>query len=337
LQVIIERALEHQRTRQRELAARAGIRSAPDPFLGASSAIAALRDNVNRILGNDTPILLLGETGTGKSLLARWIHDHGTRAEEAFVNLNCAGLSREFLESELFGHERGAFTGAVTAKPGLLEVGHRGTVFLDEIGEIDPQVQPKLLKVIEEREFRRLGDVKERRVDIRLIAATHHDLPALVRTNRFREDLYFRINTIAFTVPALRDRTEDIVPIARTILERLNADRGRKFFLSPSSEAALLRYPWPGNIRELRNVLERAAVLSADDEITPKTLHFEPPVTARVEIDTSINLQELERWYVGRILEEVDGNVDRAAARLGIPRSTLYGKLKQYRLGRSKV
>ena len=201
-------------------------------------------------------------------MLARWIHDNGPRAQEAFVDLNCAGLTREFLEAELFGFERGAFTGAVSAKQGLLEVAHRGTLFLDEIGDVDPTVQPKLLKVLEEKRFRRMGEVKDRVVDVRLIAATHKgSSPHSVREKTFRADLYFRISTFPLTVPSLRDRPEDICSLAEELIQRFAGTwGGRRISLSPAAVGALKAYPWPGNIRELRNVLERAVLLSGAKE-----------------------------------------------------------------------
>ena len=337
LQVILERSIENRRTRQKEIAARATRRSEIDPFLGVSRAITSLRENVERVLPTEAPVLLLGETGTGKSVLARWIHERSPRAEEAFVNLNCAGLSRELLESELFGYEKGAFTGALSAKQGLLEIGHRGTVFLDEIGDVDAQVQPKLLKVLEEKEFRRLGDVKDRRVDIRLIAATHYEIGALVRSNRLRSDLYFRINTVSFVLPPLRQRTEDIVPLADSMLERIAAATGRRLTLSASAQSALARYSWPGNIRELRNVLERAVILADGDEVTSQALQFEQQPTGSPAPNLSMTLAEVEQWYITAVLDDVEGNVERAAARLAVPRSTLYNKLRQYRTGSSKI
>src|SRR5438477_382590 len=203
LLVLFERLISDYRNRKKEIAGKRKYREL-DPFLGVSEKIARFRELAEKIAPTDSSVLITGETGSGKGVLARWIHEHSPRSEEAYVNLNCAGLARDFLESELFGHEKGAFTGAIAAKQGLLEVGHRGTVFLDEIGDVDPLVQPKLLKVLEEKTFRRLGDVRDRRVDIRLIAATHHDLAALIRQGRFRRDLYFRINTIALHLPPLR-------------------------------------------------------------------------------------------------------------------------------------
>ena len=227
LAVILERLIENQRNRQQQMARRSRLaRELRDPFLGSSAAIRALAAEARKVAASDSPVLIQGETGAGKGVLARWLHENGPRAEDGFVDLNCAGLSREFLETELFGHEKGAFTGATAAKPGLLEVAHRGTVFLDEIGDVDLQVQPKLLKVLEDKQFRRMGDVRDRRVDIRLITATHQGLAELVREKKFRSDLYFRISTIPLTVPPLRERPEDIPVLAERVLESLAARSG---------------------------------------------------------------------------------------------------------------
>jgi DNA-binding NtrC family response regulator len=331
--IILQRLLENQRNRRKQLVGKTRqARRSPNPFIGASPAILKLSQKVERMLSTDSPILIQGETGTGKGVLARWLHSRGPRAEEAFVDLNCAGLSRELLETELFGHEKGAFTGAAASKAGLFEIAHRGTVFLDEIGDMDQQVQPKLLKVLEEKRFRRVGDVRERLVDIRLIAATHQDLARLVREKRFRSDLYFRINTIPITLPPLRERLEDIPLLASHILKGLTADLGRREIeLSPEAEKSLQSYPWPGNIRELRNVLERAILLSDDHTLSPGDLYFEGAwEQATHTSDSSLTLEEVERRHIERTLEETQGNVEEAARRLGIPRSTLYKKIKQY-------
>jgi DNA-binding NtrC family response regulator len=346
LQVILQRLLENQRNRQKQLAGRSRqAREVIDPFLGTSKAIRQLSEQARRVLSSESPILIQGETGTGKSVLARWMHNNGSRHEEACVDLNCAGLSREFLETELFGHEKGAFTGAINTKTGLLEVAHRGTLFLDEIGDVDPQVQPKLLKVLEEKRFRRMGDVRDRQVDIRLIAATHQDLGMLVREKRFRNDLYFRISTIPLVVPSLRERVEDIPILARHLVDGLAVDLGRSDIkLSPEAEKALQAYEWPGNIRELRNVLERAALLSEKSLLGRNDLRFDLPTAGSAgsmgaigsgALDSllgrsDMTLQELERRYIDKILQEEKGHVGRAAERLGIPRSSLYQKLKKY-------
>jgi transcriptional regulator with PAS, ATPase and Fis domain len=277
--------------------------------------------------------LIQGETGSGKGVLAKWIHENSLRAEEVFMDLNCAGLEREFLETELFGHERGAFTGAVNSKRGLLEVADRGTVFLDEIGDIDLTVQPKLLKVLETRQFRRLGDVHDRTVDIRLISATHRDLKELVRERRFREDLYFRITIIPIKLPPLRERQEDIPLLAQDILRRIAQERGRDTIeLDDAAMAMLTHYAWPGNIREMRNVLERAAQIAEHNTLTVKDLELQwssnaPTKTAK-EVDTSLTMRQLELQYIAMILTEERGSIDRAAERLGISRSSLYSKVK---------
>ncbi|MGH8501399.1 MAG: sigma-54-dependent transcriptional regulator [Gammaproteobacteria bacterium] len=339
LGVILERLLENRRNRQKQLAGETRqARESVDPFIGDSPAIRELKEQALKIAAAERPILLHGETGTGKGVLAKWLHTNGPRADETFVDLNCAGLSHEFLETELFGHKKGAFTGAVADKTGMLEVAQRGTVFLDEIGDMGAQVQPKLLKVLEEKRFRRLGEVEDRHVDISLIAATHQDLQHLVREQRFRSDLYFRISTIPLTVPALRQRREDISIIADALLARLAAELGRNNLrLSPDAEQTLQAYPWPGNIRELRNVLERATLLSNSDTLKRRDLRFEETAWSDANMpDLDLTLLEVERLHIERVLGAEQGHVDRAAARLGIPRSSLYQKIKRYGIAASK-
>jgi DNA-binding NtrC family response regulator len=306
-----------------------------NPFVGSSPAIRRLQEIASRVLSSESPILLQGETGAGKGVLANWIHRNGPRSEEAFLDLNCAGLSRELLESELFGHERGAFTSAVSAKQGLLEVANHGTVFLDEIGDIDLQVQPKLLKVLEDRMFRRLGDVRDRSVDVRLISATHRELLELVRQQRFRSDLYFRVNIVYMQVPPLRERVEDIAPLARQLLSNLTRNCGRaEMMITNPAMLRLQRYPWPGNIRELRNVLERAVLMAEGNLLTLQHLHFQgPSIHEPVRlIATSGTLKQMERAYINHVLQDEAGSIERAARRLGIPRSSLYNKMKRFEI-----
>jgi len=335
LLVLLQRLLEAQRTRHKVAASAARARNEINPFLGASEAIRRLADQADRVRLAERPILIQGETGTGKGVLARWMHDHGPRAAEPFVDLNTAGLAREFFESELFGHEKGAFTGAHAVKPGLLEIAHRGTVFLDEIGDVDLQVQPKLLKVLEEKRFRRLGDVRDRQVDVRLVTATHQDLPALIDAKRFRQDLFFRINTITLRVPPLRERRKDIPLLATDLLARFASEIGRpQPELAPDAIAALERQRWPGNFRELRNVLERAVLLVEAPVLRAGDLGLEAQ-PGSTGWDTSLTLAELERRYIEQVLLEEDGHVENAARRLGVPRSTLYKKLKE--LAASKI
>lgn len=337
LAVMLERSLENQRNRRKQaLDHSRRSRDGINPFLGSSAAIAELAEQVARVASADSPILIQGETGTGKSVLARWIHEHSNRAKEPFVDLNCGGLTRDFLETELFGHEKGAFTGAVQSKVGLLEIAHKGTLFLDEIGDVDAQVQPKILKVLEEKQFRRLGEVRDRRVDIRLVAATHQNLGLLMRDKRFRSDLFFRISTIPLVVPPLRERVEDIAMLAGHLLERLSAELGcGSVEIKPEAMRRLQAYSWPGNIRELRNVLERAVLLSGNRVISEKNLHFDETEWPELKPEgLGKTLEEMERDYIAQVLQAEGGRVESTAKRLGIPRSTLYAKLKQYKLDR---
>ena len=340
LLIILQRLLQKQRNHHKQLASKSRqVRQATDPFIGTSAAIRALREQAHRILSTESPVLILGETGSGKGVLARWLHDNSPRAEEAFVDLNCAGLSRELLETELFGHEKGAFTSATASKQGLFEVAHRGTIFLDEVGDVDLQIQPKLLKVLEEKRFRRVGDVRDRQVDVRLIAATHQDMGQLVRDRRFRDDLYFRISTIPLPFPALRERIEDIPTMAQYLLDKVSADLGRgELLLDENCIQALKAYSWPGNIRELRNVIERAVLLSDQKTITINDLHYDGHTQVGSPIhDSRLTLLELEKQHIERVLQEERGRVEKAAKRLGIPRSSLYQKIKKHQIATSKV
>jgi len=335
LLVVLERALDTSRAMHAGLAERTKeSRNHLDPFAGTSDAIRALEADVQRFVASDRAVLIQGETGTGKGVLAAWLHRNSRRRQESFIDLNCAGLSKELLESELFGHERGAFTGAVQPKQGLLDVAHRGTLFLDEIGDIDLQVQPKLLKVLEEKQFRRLGDVKPRFADVRLVAATHHDLGVAVREKRFREDLYFRINTIIVRLPPLRERREDIPGLATDMLARVANEMGRgEPKLSDSGVRALQEYSWPGNLRELKNVLERSLLLCDGGEIRRSDLRFEQSTAGRgTEDEGALTLEEMESLHIKRVLADEGGSVERAATRLGITRNTLYYKLRKHRL-----
>ena len=338
LLVLLERLLEARRIRQRQRAGQALQARRPlDPFVGESAAIRRLAEEAQRALASaiESPILITGETGSGKGVLAAWLHRNGPRANEPFVDLNCAGLSGELLNSELFGHEKGSFTGAMSTKQGLLEVAHHGTVFFDEIGDMEPPIQAKLLKVIEEKRFRRVGETRERQVDVRVIAATHDDLLERVRQGRFREDLYYRIGVLPLHVPSLRERREDIPLLARRILASLAVELGRgEPQLSEAAEAALTSHSWRGNLRELRNALERALLNASGDVIDredlPRDLSIAEVATEDIAHGT---LEEVERRYVLRVLEAEGGNVERAAQRLGIPRSTLYQRIKVYGVG----
>jgi DNA-binding NtrC family response regulator len=337
LDVILEllgRALQNRRSRSRNVTQEVSrARYQRDPFLGSSVVIRNLRREAEKILGTNRPILIQGETGTGKGVLAQWLHKQGPRSDEAIVDLNCAGFSRELLDSELFGHEKGAFTGAVSQKSGLFDVANHGIVLLDEIGDLDPTIQPKLLKVLEEKRFRRVGGVHDRFVDVRLIAATNRDLREMVAQGKFREDLYFRISCLPLYIPPLRERLGDIPLIAEFLFLQLKHDLGRmQLVLSEDAVAALKSYSWPGNMRELRNVLERAALLSEHSTISARDLALPLLSMPKAEPGSPTvrqTLKEVERQHIVNVLNQEGGSVERAAAHLGIPRSTLYIKLKQ--------
>ncbi len=330
--VVLERVLKNQRNQQKQFVGKAREkRESVDPFLGTAAAIREVAEQAERVCLSHCPILIAGETGSGKGVLAKWLHDHSSRAEEPFVDLNCAGFGRELLETELFGHEVGAFTGAVQRKVGLLEVAQRGTVFLDEIGDMDLQIQPKLLKILEEQRFRRLGAVQERQLDVRLIAASHEDLAQLVRQKKFRSDLYFRVSTVAIRVPPLRERREDIPILARHFFERIAVDLGRLHLtLSDQTIETMTAYAWPGNIRELKNVIERAVLLATGETIRPRDLHLEFKNDVAVDGGSQLTLFEIQRLHIQKALDAERGNVVRAAVRLGLSRSTLYSKMKTF-------
>ncbi|MEW6128335.1 MAG: sigma-54 dependent transcriptional regulator [Acidobacteriota bacterium] len=331
--IVIERILENLRNRRKQIISEVQKdRLDKNPFLGVSPAMQLLAEQVRMIINVDTPILIEGETGTGKTRLARWIHDHGHRAKEPFVDLNCAGLSPDLLESELFGHEKGAFTGAITGKPGLFETANHGTVFLDEIGDIDLRVQPKLLKAIEEQRFRRLGGVRDLQVNIRLIAATHENLYQLVESGKFRSDLYFRINTLTLRIPPLRKRPDDIPIIARHLLRDRSTMLGRgEMSLSRDAIESIKTYPWPGNIREMRNILERAVLLSTGKMLTKADLRLDTTaLPAGAPVFQGRTIEDVERSHIEETLKLEGGNVDRAAVVLGLSRSGLYKKIKKH-------
>jgi transcriptional regulator with PAS, ATPase and Fis domain len=297
-----------------------------------------------------TTVLLLGESGTGKELIAKAIHQKSIRRDKPFVEINCAGLSENLLDSELFGHERGAFTDAKTTKRGLLEVADGGSVLLDEIGDMPAPVQPKLLRVLETQTFRRVGGLRDITVDVRTITATNRDLMKLVESGRFREDLYYRLKVMPVEIPPLRERGHDVLFLAQLFVQDFNTllkKRIRGF--SEQAQKILLPYAWPGNVRELKNVTERAMILCPGDEILPEHLpadlqrlagkHVrvipEPAVTQRPHrraSDQFISLSEFEKDYIREALEATGGNRTQTAKLLGISRSTLLDKIKRYRL-----
>lgn len=306
--------------------------------LGASGQMQEFGHQVGLLAQSErTTVLLTGESGTGKGWVARMIHDLSPRGKEPFVEVNCAGLNATFLDSELFGHEKGAFTDAKDRKQGLFEIADRGTIFLDEIGDLVPELQPKLLKVLETKTFRRLGGTREITVDVRLIAATNRNLHAEVESGRFREDLYYRLSVMPLMLPAVRDRTrEDRMALIRRILGDLHKQLpdGPDGVASEAIER-LLAYNWPGNVREMRNVLERAIILGRGQpaigvEHLPGEFRARPGVGDRRH--TPLSLDDLERQHIDRTLKHHSGNRTRAALELGISRATLINKIKRYNL-----
>lgn len=339
LQVLVQRSLDNQRNTRRQMAERTRTdRRKIDPFLGHSDRIRELAGLAKSLALSDSPVLIQGETGTGKAALARWLHEHSPRSSESFVDLNCAEWPHELIEGELFGQDRASVPGVSETKPGLLEIAHKGTVFLDEVSDLDLQVQPRLLKVLEEKQFRRLGDTRERRVDIRLICATHQPMMRLVHEKRFRSDLYFHLNTLLLNVPGLRERIEDISVLSTHILNNLAAELGTgEFELTAGALRALQGYSWPGNIRELRNVLERAVLVAGDSVLTERDLNFDVLEQNLAGGGRFKTLGEMERHYIEQVLRKENGRVGPAAKKLGIPRSSLYHKLKQYRESQSDL
>ncbi len=298
-----------------------------NPFWGVAPRMLAARELANRAAASDSPVILLGETGTGKGMISRWIHAHSERAQRTIVELNCSALRGELLAAELFGHIRGAFTSAVDDRQGLLDAADRGTLFLDEIGEMEPSIQSRFLNVLEEKRYRRLGDTRERRSDFRLICATNRDLSADVAAGQFRQDLLYRINVFPITLPPLRARLEDIGPLVQHMLATLGEPERS---VRPEVEDLLLEYPWPGNLRELRNVLERALLLAGRAPLGPE--HF-PGIDAPPSLDTALPSpgadaeRPIDSGRIDSALRQAHGNKRRAAAILGISRATLYRKL----------
>ncbi|HUO52351.1 MAG TPA: sigma-54 dependent transcriptional regulator [Gemmatimonadaceae bacterium] len=299
-----------------------------DEILGDSAALRAALDRASRVIPHaNVTVLITGETGTGKELIARAIHYNGPRREAAFVEVNCAAIPDQLLESELFGHEKGSFTGAIASKPGLFEVANGGTLFLDEIGHLPVGLQGKLLRALEERVVRRIGGTKGIPVDVRIIAATHADLQAGMRNGQFREDLYYRLNVVSVALPPLRERREDIVPLARHFLARFAEQYALPTpVLDDRTAAALMARDWPGNVRELRNAMERALVLANGSAIVPEDLPpplAEPPLRPLADIPFPATMRDITRTACTAMLALCGGNKSEAARRLGISRARL--------------
>jgi NtrC-family two-component system response regulator AlgB len=349
LEHLVERIEEFRRLREENTKLRDQVDalSEPSSIQTENGRMQKVLDTARKVAVTDSTILITGESGTGKTLLAKLIHDGSARAKGPFAVVNCATLSENLLESELFGHVRGSFTGAVKDKMGRLQVADTGTVFLDEIGEISPSLQTKLLRFLQEREFERVGDTKTIRVDVRIIAATNKDLEREVREGRFREDLYFRLNVIELHMPSLRQRPEDILALAEQLLTRSFVATGRKPRpLSDGAKKAILAYGWPGNIRELKNALERAAILSAGEMVTVEDLPdrvlehagqpgdgLHPLTVGQLSAMTpsDVSLEELEKQHIQHVLSTA-ATLEEAASTLGINLSTLWRKRRRYGL-----
>ena len=326
-----ELALKRER---RALARASGGEEEVSGLIVRSDAMRKVVELARRVAKVDTTVLVTGESGVGKERVARLIHDESPRAGQAFLAINCGAVTETLLESELFGHVRGAFTGATHDRIGLFEAAHGGTLLLDEIGEISPGMQVKLLRALQEREVRRVGDTKTRNVDVRVLAATNKNLGAEVAAGRFREDLYYRLRVIELAIPPLRARADDILPLARAILARTSRRLDRKLVgFSPKAAERLLGHRWPGNVRELENVIERAVVLcdspTVDVEQLPPEL-LGQPAPAVATPGATVPLDEVERRYILAVLDGNAGNRTKTAAELGIGQATLYRKLKEY-------
>jgi transcriptional regulator with GAF, ATPase, and Fis domain len=310
-----------------------------EQLIGDSPALDAVLDGVRRVAPTSSTVLIQGETGTGKELIARAIHNISPRCGRPFIKLNCAAIPLDLLESELFGHEKGAFTGAIAQKLGRFELADKGTLFLDEVGDIPPQLQPKLLRILQEQEFERLGSSRTHQVDVRLVAATHRDLAGMVRNGEFRSDLYFRLNVFPVQLPPLRERREDIPALVAHFVEFLGRRLGRQIDNIPKETMLDLRsYDWPGNIRELQNLIERALILS-EDGVLPNPLMNAG--TQRIGVSPSpTTLMDSERALILRTLEAaswVIGGRDGAAARLGLKRTTLIYKMQRHGIFRPSL
>jgi DNA-binding NtrC family response regulator len=351
LALLVARALEQRRmvTENLLLKEELAVRRGAPQLVGDDAALRKVFAGLQRAAATDTTVLLEGESGTGKELFARSLHALSPRADAPFVAINCAAIPETLLETELFGHEKGAFTGAVARKPGKFEMAHRGTLFLDEIGDLPLSLQAKILRALEEKRFERVGGTASVQVDVRLVAATNRGLRAAVAARRFREDLFFRLSVFPITVPPLRDRPGDIPMLARYFVERFCRDMKKKLIvLSPAAMEQLITYRWPGNVRELQNCIERAVILADEDAIQPRHLNLSFKTIEReaeapdplAELDLSGSLTDamrramfvVERVKIEQTLKEAENVKGRAAELLGISFKMLQAKLKEHRL-----
>jgi transcriptional regulator with PAS, ATPase and Fis domain len=327
-----------------------GERRGAPRIIGEDPKLQQVSQQLHRAAGTDTTVLLEGESGTGKELFARALHALSTRADGPFVAINCAAIPDTLLETELFGHEKGAFTGAAARKPGRFELAHRGTLFLDEIGDLPIGLQAKILRALEEKRFERVGGTQSLHVDVRIVAATNRGLKAAVAAKQFREDLYFRLSVFPISIPPLRERPGDIATLARHFVEKFSRDLNKQVHISQASFEELQNYPWPGNVRELQNCIERAVILCDEAAIHPRHLSLSfrpgavaPPVSPWDQIDLSGTLleatrrvtAEVERRKVEQAMKDASGNRQRAAEQLQISFKSLVSKLKEFGISES--
>ncbi len=335
--IAIENAQLYEALREenRQLRKQAREASGFSEIIAQSPKMKAVFDTMNSVLDSDATVLIQGESGTGKELVARAIHYNGQRRDKAFIALFCGSLPESLLESELFGHKKGAFTGAMADKKGLFEAAHGGTFFLDEIGDLSMNLQTQLLRVLQEGEIKRVGETHVRKVDVRMIAATHRNLREFIAQGRFREDLYYRLNVINIHMPPLRERAKDIPLLAHHFLKKYAA-KSKKEILGFTADALdeITGYSWPGNVRELENTIERAVVLTKESCLTSADLRLQE-TSRELSLSAGLTLMQMERRLVEKTLDEVDNNITQAAERLGVSRRWIHYKLKQWENGQN--
>jgi two-component system response regulator AtoC len=332
--LLLDKLVDHRKLVQENLSLQEKLdeRDKVDDIVTRSPKMRQIIELTRVVANSNATVLITGESGTGKELVARAIHSHSPRSKRSFVAVSCAALPESLLESELFGHEKGAFTGASMRRKGKIELAHNGTLFLDEVGEMSPNIQVHLLRVLEEREFTRVGGNELIKVDVRLVSATNRDLQVALRDNKFREDLYYRLNVVTIDLPPLRERTEDILLLAEHFLKKFTIENMKKVTgFSKEVTEFLFKYPWPGNVRELENTIERAVILAQEEVIQLKDL-LQKNSPLVISSPADYTLREVETRHIRDVLNDTGGNYSHAAKILGISRVTLYNKVKKYKI-----
>ena len=332
--LLLDKLVDHRKLVKENLSLQEKLdeRDKVDDIVTRSPKMRQIIELTRVVANSNATVLITGESGTGKELVARAIHSHSPRSKRSFVAVSCAALPESLLESELFGHEKGAFTGASMRRKGKIELAHNGTLFLDEVGEMSPNIQVHLLRVLEEREFTRVGGNELIKVDVRLVSATNRDLQVALRDNKFREDLYYRLNVVTIDLPPLRERTEDILLLAEHFLKKFTIENMKKVTgFSKEVTEFLFKYPWPGNVRELENTIERAVILAQEEVIQLKDL-LQKNSPLVISSPADYTLREVETRHIRDVLNDTGGNYSHAAKILGISRVTLYNKVKKYKI-----